>query len=91
MVQLSYAAATGPRHDALASPALYACWYDSTEDLWLVGNFEINCRKSEDHGVNFGSEIVAAVLEPAKGWMELDYWAGPNARFARDWGVWVRG
>ncbi len=37
-----------------------ACWYDAGAGGWLVGTFDIRCRRSPDNGASFDPEVPAA-------------------------------
>jgi len=58
------------------------CWYNSEDDGWRVGKFDIRCRTSSDYGSNWGAE-VAAVDDM---YSELTYWLGPDCAYHRWWG-----
>jgi hypothetical protein len=60
-----------------------ACWYNSEDDGWLTGVFDIRCRVSDNYGVTWGPEVVA--VDNMK--YELTYWLGPDCKYHRWWGA----
>nr|BAJ49348.1 hypothetical protein HGMM_F01D06C15 [Candidatus Caldarchaeum subterraneum] len=69
----------GGRAVSSSTGYVLVCWYNSEDDGWLVGKFDIRCRTSSDYGLNWGSE-VAAVDDM---YSELTYWLGPSCSYHR--------
>jgi hypothetical protein len=68
--------AGGPGQDVLV------CWYNSENDGWLSGSFDIRGKFSSDFGDTFGSELT--IVNGMNS--ELPYWLGPNESYHRWWG-----
>lgn len=60
-----------------------ACWYNSEVDGWLVGAFDIRCRRSSDNGQTWDLESTAA--NNLK--FELPFWMCPSSFYYRLWGA----
>lgn len=56
-------------------------WFNSSDDGWLSGGFEIRTRRSGDWGATW-DPIVTAVSDS----YELPFWLGPFAFYHRWWG-----
>lgn len=59
------------------------CWYNSRSDGWLVGAFDIRCRRSGNNGGSWGGEVTAINGIT----FELPYWMCPNLSYYRLWGA----
>lgn len=69
----------GGRAVSSSTGYVLVCWYNSEDDGWLMGKFDIRCRTSQDYGSTWGPE-VAAVDDM---YSELTYWLGPSCQFHR--------
>jgi len=76
----AFALVQGSRPVSGVGPGVVVAWYNSGNDGWLTGNFEIHTAYSPDNGATFKPVVVAA-----RGEHELSYWLGPNNSFHRWW------
>jgi hypothetical protein len=56
-------------------------WYNSGNDGFLNGTFNIRSRYSPDNGATF-----QAIVASQESLFELPFWLGPNAKYHRWWG-----
>lgn len=75
-----YAVVQGSRPVSGVGPGVLVAWYNSGNDGWLTGSFEIHTAYSPDNGATFKPVVVAARDE-----YESSYWLGPNGSFHRWW------
>ena len=76
----AFALVQGSRPVSGVGPGVVVAWYNSGNDGWLTGNFEIHTAYSPDNGATFKPVVVAA-----RDQHELSYWLGPNNSFHRWW------
>jgi hypothetical protein len=70
----------GSRPASGIGPGVVVAWYNSGNDGWLTGSFEMHTAYSPDNGATF-KPVVVAVRDV----YELSYWLGPNGSFHRWW------
>lgn len=58
-----------------------AAWYNSGDDGFLNGTFNIRTRYSPDNGASFGAIAISQ-----ESFFELPFWLGPFAQYHRWWG-----
>lgn len=75
-----FAVVQGSRPVSGVGPGVVVAWYNSGNDGWLTGSFEIHTAYSPDHGTTFKPVVVAARDE-----YETSYWLGPNGSLHRWW------
>ncbi len=69
-------------YPAAGAGEVYVAWYNSTDDGWLTGAFEIWVSRSDDGGATFNPPVKAVHIE-----YELPYWLCPASSYHRLWGA----